>query len=104
MGITKHTQWRDQGGVPSRQVWTVEHEFHNMIVGGADPPTKLGLVRMAPGGDGQLSLTRRFSGQWAFRMDFRWYPFDAHALPLEVSAGHTHPKSFLAFSLLPPTA
>lgn len=64
------------------EVWTPAIDFYNEIGDLHLPATKDALLGAA--GHALLTHTMRFVGEFAMRMNFRYYPGDKHALPVEI--------------------
>jgi len=66
----------------SRLLWTPQIDFYNEVGQLEIPARKLSLLGAT--GHSLLTQTMRFSGKFAMRMNFVYYPGDKHALPVEI--------------------
>ena len=71
-------------------IWTPAIDWYNGL--SVQEHRKLALVNRST-----LVLTRRFSGQFAVRLSFFYFPFDKQVLPIVVEAFH-EPRTKVVFS------
>lgn len=78
-------------------VWVPQIDYYNLYDRKDLVAVKLALNRVGSTNESVITHTERFAGLFSFRMNFVYYPFDKHALPVQLEL-FGNPREYVALA------